>query len=180
MKTVKILSVFILSFVLFSCEKDELDIENPDVRLFVEQLKNGTYNQFERNGNGEKVGAEMPAFTLKHVSQLIDYAADTSFIPDLSCVPINPISSRLMWPINRPGKVFLGEYLLWCAQYAIDGHFPSLDPFLVNTNEEKTGKGITAKEVLLVRDYYENWWNLYNENVLEAPYPLGGTPYIWF
>jgi len=77
-------------------------------------------------------------------------------------------------------KVILGEYLLWCAQYAINGHFPSLYPFLVNKNEEEIGKGITAKEVLLVSYYYKGWWNLYNENITEAPHPPDGTPYPWF
>lgn len=184
MKSFNLIPVFSLVFIflLFSCEKDKLDLDNPDVSLFVEQLKDGTYNEFYYNDSGEKVWALMPDFRLKHVPQLIGYGADTSFIPELRCVPNNPISSRLMWPINRPGKVILGEYLLWCAQYAIDGHFPSLDPFLVNNNEEQIGKGITAKEVLQVKDYYESWWNLYGnkENVSEAPHPLAGTPYRWF
>ncbi|RIH63810.1 hypothetical protein D1164_17910 [Mariniphaga sediminis] len=70
------------------------------------------------------------------------------------------LKELLFWG-NRPGKVFLGEYVLWCVQYTIDGHFPPLNPFMVNTNEQKIGKGIAAEEVLLVRDYYKNWWNLY-------------------
>ncbi len=179
MKT--IIAILTSLMLLTSCQKDDFDFNNPDVSKFVSQLKNGTYNTYHVNENGEKLWTEMPAFTMKHVPQLIEHAKDTSLIPDLSCVPVNPISSRLMWPHNRPGKVILGEYLLWCAQYAISGRFPSLDPFLVNSNEEKIGNGITAKEVLHVQKLYENWWLLYGEkDNPDEIQPLYGTPYHWF
>lgn len=71
--------------------------------------------------------------------------------------------------------------LLWCTQYAINGHFPSLDPLLVNTNEEQIGKGITAKEVLQVQEQYQTWWLLYGDkDNPDEVQPLDGTPFRWF
>ncbi|WP_346856959.1 DUF4943 family protein [uncultured Draconibacterium sp.] len=175
--------LIVLLAVFYSCSKDEFDIDAPDVHTFVQQLKNGTYNEFYYNEAGEKVWALMPAFELDHVAELIELASDTSFLPEeLKCVPLNPMSSRIPFPSNRPGKIILGEYLLWCAQYAIEGGFPSLDPFLVNNNEEEPGKGISAKEILEARNAYEIWWNQYGDTDIneETPHPLSGTPYRWF
>ena len=36
--------IAILVILCFGCEKDKFDIDNPDVEIFVKQLKNGTYD----------------------------------------------------------------------------------------------------------------------------------------
>jgi hypothetical protein len=165
----KTIIAILTCFVLLSSCQDDFDLDNPNVSKFVSQLKKGTYD-----------GGEMPAFTIKHVPQLIEHATDTSHILDLSCIPVNPISSRSPVP-NYRQYMILGEYLLWCTQYAINGHFPSLDPLLVNTNEEQIRKGITAKEVLQVQEQYQKWWLLYGDkDNPDEVQPLDGTPFRWF
>jgi hypothetical protein len=175
--------VLIAILVCFcGCNDNEFDLHEPEVMLFVEQIKNGTYNEFHYNDAGERIWALMPEFGLEHVPQLVALAADTSFIPELDCVPFNPMSSRTPWPLDRPEKIYLGEYLLWCAQYAIEGHFPSLDPFIVNSNREEIGYGINGKEVLEIRTIYQNWWQEYGSRGItkETPQPLSDTSYRWF
>ena len=45
-----LLSLIIL--VLSACKKEGFDINNPDVEVFVSQLKNGTYNERETDEKG--------------------------------------------------------------------------------------------------------------------------------
>lgn len=174
--------VILLFFVLHSCNKDEFDTDYPDVHEFVEQLKNGTYSEFEYNESGERLWAIMPNFTNDHVAELIELANDTSFLPKIECIPLNPMSSRVPFPSDRQGKIYLAEYLLWCAQYAIDEGFPSLDPFLVDNRVNSPGVGISAKEILEVRTYYQDWYQQYGDTEKddEIPHPLSGTSYRWF
>lgn len=53
MKYLIIFSVF--AIFCNSCDKGNFDIKNPDVRIFVEQLKDGTYDEFETGEKGEKL-----------------------------------------------------------------------------------------------------------------------------
>ena len=39
----KMLFISVLTLFFMSCEKDEFDLNNPDVQEFVQQIKNGTY-----------------------------------------------------------------------------------------------------------------------------------------
>ncbi len=171
-----IVAVFISSF--FACEKSDFDIKNPDVEIFVKQLKNGTYNQYEKNEEGEELWLKMPEFKKQHIGKLIELAADTTHIINF---PINPVSSRYPTPQGR--DFILGECLLWIVDGIIKNvEFTSLDPYLINISlhEKNIYKGISCKEILEIQKLYKKWWkeNKYKKEI--KSYPLEGTNYKWF
>jgi len=172
---------FITILILFgiSCEKDKFDIDNPNVEIFVKQLKNGTYDYYEKGENGENLWLLMPKFTRSHIPSLIAFAKDTTHITDF---PINPISSRRPFPEGRDYFI-LGECLLWTVEGIRNGYgYGSLDPFLIDTalTESERFKGLKCTEILIVRDIYKDWWNNFQDNDWKDINPLGETSYRWF
>ena len=162
-----------------SCEKDKFDIDNPNVEIFVKQLKNGTYDYYEKGENGENLWLLMPKFTRSHIPSLIAFAKDTTHITDF---PINPISSRRPFPEGRDYFI-LGECLLWTVEGIRNGYgYGSLDPFLIDTalTESERFKGLKCTEILIVRDIYKDWWNNFKDNDWKDINPLGETSYRWF
>ena len=67
---------------LVGCSSEEMDYENPDVTVFVKQLKAGTYNM-----KNEKGVVEVPHFTEEDIPELLKYAEDLTIIPSF---PIDP------------------------------------------------------------------------------------------
>ena len=61
---------------LVGCSSEEMDYENPDVTVFVKQLKAGTYNM-----KNEKGVVEVPHFTEEDIPELLKYAEDLTIIP---------------------------------------------------------------------------------------------------
>jgi hypothetical protein len=104
--------IAILVILCFGCEKDKFDIDNPDVEIFVKQLKNGTYDCYEKGETGENLWLLMPKFTRSHIPSLIAFAKDTTHITNY---PINPISSRRPFPQGREYFI-LSECLLWTVE----------------------------------------------------------------
>ena len=102
----------ILILLCIGCEKDKFDIDDPDVAVFVNKLKSGTYDYYERGETGENLWLLMPEFTPDHISSLIDFAYDTTHISDF---PVNPVSSRRPYPEGREYFI-LGECLLWTVE----------------------------------------------------------------
>ncbi len=194
MKYLKIITVSVLIISLLSCEKSifdgedpkpvtcliyRFDIKNPDVDIFVGQLKNGTYNEYEKSETGENLWLKMPEFEKKHISKLIELAADTTHIRKFLT---NPLSSRWPKPLGRDYFI-LGEGLLWIVEGIITGkQYPSLDPYLINTSLPKKDKykGISAKEVLQIQRIYKKWWesNKHKDKAINSP--LNNTVYRWF
>ena len=116
----------ILILLCIGCEKDKFDIDDPDVAVFVNKLKSGTYDYYERGETGENLWLLMPEFTPDHISSLIDFAYDTTHISDF---PVNPVSSRRPYPEGREYFI-LGECLLWTVEGVRNGNrYGSLDPF---------------------------------------------------
>lgn len=58
-----------------SCSEETLDYNNPDVDLFVRQLKAGNYNTKSPKGF-----VEVPKFTEKDIPTLLNYAEDLTLI----------------------------------------------------------------------------------------------------
>jgi hypothetical protein len=177
MKKLSLITILIL--LCFGCEKDKFDIDNPNVEIFVKQLKNGTYGCYEKGENGENLWLLMPKFTRSHIQSLIDFSKDTSHITNF---PINPISSRRPYPEGREYFI-LGECLLWTVEGIRNGYgYGSLDPFLINTafTESVRYKGLKSNEILIVRDIYKNWWDNYKDSDWKDINPLGETSYRWF
>jgi len=171
--------IIILILLCIGCEKDKFDIDNPDVAVFVKQLKNGTYDCYEKGETGENLWLLMPKFTLNHISSLIEFAKDTTHISDF---PINPISSRRPYPEGRDYFI-LGECLLWTVEGIRNGYgYGSLDPFLIDTAlaESVRFKGLKGDEMLIVRDIYKNWWENFKDSDWKDNNPLQETSYRWF
>ncbi len=88
-----IIIVLILSLFCINCERNGFDIENPDVARFVQQIKNGTYDNYELGENGQKLWTKMPHFKAKHIPTLLNLANDTMSVCPCDHFPLNPISS---------------------------------------------------------------------------------------
>jgi hypothetical protein len=169
----------VLTLLGTGCLKDEFDPYDPDVDTFVNQLKKGTYNSFEKDENGENLWLQMPEFQKKHIQRLIELAKDTSHIKDF---PINPISSRIPFPGSRDYFI-LGECLLWAVEgVRNDNRFGSLDPFLIDVSlpESAIRNGLKATEILQVREIYKNWWQDHKDKDWKNTYPLENTTYRWY
>lgn len=159
------------------------DVNNPDVALFVSQLKAGTYSCYRTDIYSQNLWLAMPKFTTVHIPALLEYAKDTTFI---TYFPSNPASSRTPYPNGRSNFI-LGECLLWIVEgirtNVIYATYPSLDPYLVDSSKSSIEKlkGLTKIEILGVRELYYNWWNrsaIIPEWWLTPP-PLNGTTYSW-
>jgi hypothetical protein len=175
----KLSFITILILLCFGCEKDKFDIDNPDVAVFVKQLKNGTYDCYEKGETGENLWLLMPKFTRSHIQSLIDFSKDTSHITNF---PINPISSRTPFPEGRDYFI-LGECLLWTVEGIRNGYgYGSLDPFLIDTalTESERFKGLKCIEILIVRDIYKDWWDNFKDDEWQDKNPLEETSYRWF
>jgi hypothetical protein len=175
----KLLLITILTVFCLSCEKNEFDINDPDVEKFVQQIKNGTYNCYEKGENGENLWLLMPKFQKKHIQSLIDFSKDTSHIIDF---PFNPVSSRTPFPLGRDYCI-LGECLLWTVEGIRNGSgYGSLDPYLIDTAiiESERFKGLKGNDILFVRSVYKDWWKNFKDKNWKDENPLEKTSYRWF
>ena len=171
--------MILIVIMCFGCSGN-FDIENPDVRQFVTQLKDGSYNQYYKGEDGENLWTVFPEFTLKDIPLLLEYAKDTTLISPCDHFPVNPISSIPPWRADKNDKsaIMLGEYLLWSAETIINGHFPSLTPLLRQASDSQN-RVLNGKEILIVRQKYLDWWNDYGKKGNVSVLPLSGTDYLW-
>jgi len=175
----KIYFVIFLSILCTGCTKDKFNLNKPDVDLFVKQLKNGTYNLWEKGEKGENLWLLMPAFNPGHISALLEHAKDTSHINEF---PINPISSRRPFPEGREYFI-LSECLLWIVEGIRNGYgYGSLDPYMIDTSliDSERFKGLRCNDILIVRDIYKEWWDTLKDDVWQSKDPLEETSYRWF
>lgn len=175
----KLLILIILTVICISCEKNEFDPNNPNVEKFVNQIKNGTYNCYKKGEKGEDLWLLMPVFTEYHIQSLIELSKDTTHIV---IFPTNPFSSRRALPGGREYFI-LGECLLWTIEGIRNGTtYGSLDPFLIDTslNASERIKGLKSKEILHVRDIYEEWWKDFKDKDWKNKNPLAETSYRWY
>ncbi|MCF3111729.1 DUF4943 domain-containing protein [Niabella sp. CC-SYL272] len=161
--------------VLMGCKKERLDVGNPDVERFVQQLKNGTFNLYERNEKGERLWLQTPRFGPEHIAALIALSKDTTHIQKF---PTNPMSSRSPFPEGR-NYFILGECLLWLVN-GVRGA-SSLAPYLIDTSKgvNERYKGITSTEILMLSNRYRQWWSEYKNGDWKTNSALSGTSYIW-
>ncbi len=179
MKSRIVLIISACLFLTIGCEKDDFDLNDPDVEIFVNQLKSGKYDKYEKGNNDENLWLLMPDFSQNHIQSLISFSKDTSHIV---AFPINPISSRQPFPEGREYFI-LGECLLWTVEGIRNGSgYGSLDPFLIDTanSDSEKYKGLNGNEILIVRDFYKEWWINFKDKDWENKNPLEGTSYRWF
>ena len=89
----------IVSFT--GCTSEEMDYNNPDVDLFVKQLKAGTYKM-----KNDKGVVEVPHFMEEDIPELLKYAEDLTIIPSFPSV----------YNTNN-GNIRLGECMLLVIEY---------------------------------------------------------------
>jgi hypothetical protein len=172
MKKLCLLLMIIAFFTDF--QKQTFGLNNPDVGKFVQQIKDGTYNNYKKGEKGENLWLLMPKFTKVHIQSLIDLAQDTTSIKNF---PLNPISSGTPFSYDRQ-YIILGECLLWIVEgIRKSREYGSLNPVLRDTTNNKGLKGF---EVLKVRDAYQIWWRTYANSDWQQQNPLKNTPYRWF
>lgn len=173
-----LLFITFISLFSFSCQGDDFNVNNPDAKKFAEQLKDGSYDEFEVNDKGERLWTKMPEFDVKDIPVLIDLSQDTSLINTVNHFPLNPMSSLLPFrSVNGKHYIMLGEFILWCAEGAIKGKtYPSLTPLLRKAGSYRM---LSGKEILEIRTIYLKWWNEFGKEGKLENSPLEGTGYIW-
>lgn len=163
-----------VSFLFTSCSKEVLDYNNPDVDLFVKQLKEGKYITEDSDGLNT-----MPKFTIDDIGELLKYAEDMTVIPSF---PLAPVS------YSAGGKLRLGECILWTVESIRLGHNASMGCKMVHTNAENY-EGIyflSDEEVLDAATRYRRWWEnrKYPRTMwtIDPCYdePLCGSGYMWW
>lgn len=161
-------------FFLFSCSKETLDYNHPNVDLFVKQLKAGKYSTQSPDGL-----SSMPKFTSEDIEGLLKYVEDLTVIPSF---PLAPVS------YSAGGKLRLGECILWTVETIRLGHNASMGCKMVHTDAENY-EGIyflSDDEVLDAAARYRRWWETrkYPRTMwtVDPCYdePLCGSGYMWW
>ena len=172
MRELVLLTIF--TILCTYCEKGEFDPNNPNVEEFVQHIKNGTYEYYEKGEDGKNLWLLMPKFSKHHIQSLIDFSTDTSHIEDF---PINPLASHSPYPIERPYYI-LGECLLWTVEGIRNGTgYGSLTPYLIDTTYKAKLKVLNGNEILIVRDLYIKWWNAHKDGNWKDNNPLEESRY---
>lgn len=168
------LMLLALAFTWVSCSDETLDMENPDVDLFVKQLKAGDLAVNEETGT-----VVMPQFTTDDIDALLYYAEDLSEVPSFPLAPVSYLAG---------GKPRLGECVLWVIESIRLGQNASLGCRMVH-KDAVNYEGIyflNDDELLDAAAHYRRWWN--NEkhsgvlSVIDSSgaEPLAGSDYRWW
>jgi hypothetical protein len=156
-----------------SCNEERLDYYNPNVKLFVKQLKAGIYHTKSPLGV-----VEVPLFNEEDIPELLQYSDDLTKIHSF---PLPSVSSC-------EGKACLGECILWIVETIRIGRVASLGYRLVHADADNYERiyFLSDKEVLEASASYRKWW----EDVKNlSPYlsvysytinPLQGSKYRWW
>lgn len=173
-RAIQLLLSIVLIFNCISCSEETLDYNNPNVKLFVKQLKAGRYNTTNDNGV-----VDIPKFTQKHIPELLKYAEDMT---EISSFPLPSM------PSHYGGRARLGECMLWVIEGIRLGYPPSQGCKLLHKDADAY-EGIyflTNEQVLEVAVLYRKWWEkVENPNPiwsidLLAYDPLRSSDYRWW
>jgi hypothetical protein len=175
MKKIMLCLLTLWAIVAFSgCSEDILDYNNPDVRLFVKQLKAGTYNT-----KGPLGLVEVPLFDAEDIPELLQHSADLTKIYSFPLPSVSSIGG---------GEARLGECMLWIVETIRRGQPASLGCKLVHADADNY-EGIyflSDQEVLEACDLYQKWWKeVENPSPSSSvdPYsanPLKNSNYRWW
>lgn len=175
MKHIFLLLIFIFAVTAFTgCESKQVDYNNPDVDLFVSELKSGTYQT-----KGPSGFVEVPHFVKSDIPQLMKYVNDMRAISDF---PLPPNSSY-----THAGKFRLGECMMWIIESIREGGNASFACQLVRQKSQH-GQSLllSDKEVRSVASLYCGWWgNVLSREKTKSPInpyfnnPLVNTEYTW-
>lgn len=172
MKTLNCLFLLLIAVSLFSCDHEDFEgINNPEVELYIRQLKSNEYDSFQ-----------LPAFTSKDIPALLAYRNETEPLTDF---PRNPISS--FYGPECP----LGMYVLWTiesiraeaiqSKFLVMG-FPSQNPVLAKRDSEELQLVFDNSAHSAAAEAYFDWWQTNKDkdfDKFKAIDPLGKTAYRW-
>lgn len=132
---------------LSSCSDDKIDFNDPDVDLFVKQLKTGSYKTMSPQGF-----IEVPKFKESDIPELLKFASDTSVIPNF---PMPATTSSAY-----ETKIRLGECMLWIVESIRLGHSASKGCHMVVANAEnyEAVYFLSDKELKDAAIRYQSWW----------------------
>lgn len=159
-------------FSMSSCAPESLDYNNPDVNLFVKQLKEGNYKTKNEIGV-----VALPNFTIKDIPMLLEHA------DDLSVIPTFPMDYNV-----KNGKIRLGESLLWIVESLRIGMPASMGCKMVEVNAPNYEAlyFLSDQEVHEAVALYRSWWE--NRNYPRTFWtidpcfnePLCGSKFRWW
>jgi hypothetical protein len=152
-----------------SCSEDTLDYNNPDVKLFVKQLKAGTYNT-----KGPSGLVEVPLFDGEDIPELLQYSIDLTKIPSFPYPSVSSIGG---------GEARLGECMLWIIETIRIGQLASLGCKLVHTDADNYESiyFLSNEEVLEACALYQKWWEeVGNISPPSSVHPLRNSNYRWW
>lgn len=159
--------------LLSACKKESFDYLNPDVELFVQELKSGEYKLPEHEGIGN-----MPQFKMDDIPYLLKYADDLTIIPSF------PLALT-----TSDSKLRLGECILWTIESIRIGRDASLGCKLVYVNADNY-EGIyylSDDDLKQACACYRKWWEKYSTQkvmIWDDDFclnnPLCGTPFMWW
>ena len=101
-----------LALTFTACHAETFDAENPDVDLFVDQLRSGKYHP-----DGDDALGKVPKFTREDIGRLLKYADDLTLIPSF------PLATA---SYSAAGRLRLGECILWTVETIRLGHNASM------------------------------------------------------
>lgn len=163
-----------LALTFTACHAETFDSENPDVDLFVDQLRSGKYH-----ADGEDALGKLPKFTRADISRLLRYADDLTLILSF------PLATA---SYSASGRLRLGECILWTVETIRLGHHASMGCKMVHTDADNY-EGIyflSDEEVLDAAVRYRRWWESrkYPRTMwtIDPCYdePLCGSGYMWW
>ena len=163
-----------LTLIFASCHSETFDSDNPDVDLFVEQLRAGKYQP-----DGDGALGKVPNFTREDIGRLLKYADDLTLIPSF---PLTAVS------YSPGGRLRLGECILWTVETIRLGHNASMGCKMVHIDADNY-EGIyflSDEEVLDAAARYRRWWESrkYPRTMwtVDPCYdePLCGSGYMWW
>ncbi len=159
-------------FACTGCSEEALDYNNPDVDVFIKQLKAGNYNTKNEMGI-----VEAPLFTEEDIPTLLRHADDMTLISSFPSV-YN----------GNNGKIRLGECMLWVIESIRLGFPASMGCQMVYADalNYEAVYFLTDEEVKDAAACYRRWWEnrQYPRTVwtIDPCYdePLCGTGYRWW
>ena len=147
-----------------------MDYNNPDVTLFVKQLKTGTYKM-----KNDKGVVEVPHFTEEDIPELLNYAEDLTIIPSFPSV----------YNMNN-GKIRLGECMLWVIESFVK-HSPVgvvkwcwLMPRIMKNSFSSNRKYLTLPLATVVGGKKDNTRRRGGRLTRVTMNRFGGTGYRWW
>lgn len=161
-----------IGFLLVQCSNDDYKTDTADVKRFVQQIKNGTFQQ----QSAEVDAAGLPLFSVSDIPELLRFAEDNTPIKGFPSLYISSVSSEYYRQ---------SQCLIWIVEKIRIGEYPSLSPRILKKENNEIIEVTDPIEIGLVVQKYKDWWKKVESEQLEMSFgyfshnPLDGTPYMW-